>query len=187
MSEVIEFATKRLILRQWQENDFKPFFTMNSDEQVMEFYPSLLSQEQSDEMALRCQSLISERGWGFWALEEKSTNRFIGFTGLHIPDHDLPFSPCVEIGWRLSPEFWGQGLVTEAAQAALRVAFTKLNLDEVVSFAVKDNVRSLAVMKRLGMLREASNFEHPALPVGHKLREHALFKIKQSQWVATAV
>lgn len=187
MTEIIEAETQRLILRQWKESDFKPFSDMNSDEQVMEFYPSLLSQEQSNEMALRCQSLISERGWGFWALEEKSTNCFIGFTGLHIPSHDLPFSPCVEIGWRLTPERWGQGLVTEAAQAALGVAFTKLDLDEVVSFAAKDNVRSLAVMKRLGMLKQSSSFEHPALPIGHKLREHELYKIKQSQWVTTAV
>ena len=183
MTEIIEVETQRLILRQWKKTDFKPFSAMNSDEQVMEFYPSLLSQEQSDEMALLCQSLISERGWGFWALEEKSTNRFIGFTGLHIPSHGLPFSPCIEIGWRLTPELWGQGFVTEAAQAALRVAFTKLNLDEVVSFSVKDNFRSLAVMKRLGMVQQSSNFEHPALPVGHKLREHTLYKIKQSQWV----
>ena len=187
MSEIIEIETKRLLLRQWKESDLKSFAAMNSDERVMEFFPTLLNKDQSDEKANICKSLIAERGWGFWALEEKSSGCFIGFTGLHIPSHDLPFSPCVEIGWRLALQFWGQGLVTEAAQAALHIAFTKLNLDEVVSFAVKGNVRSLAVMERLGMVKQSSNFEHPALPVGHKLREHALYKIKQSQWVATAV
>ncbi|WP_281649096.1 GNAT family N-acetyltransferase [Parendozoicomonas sp. Alg238-R29] len=187
MSEIIEIETKRLLLRQWRESDFEPFAVINSDERVMEFFPDLLSKFESDERAKICQSLIAERGWGFWALEEKSSGRFIGFTGLHVPSDDLPFSPCVEIGWRLSPAHWGKGFVTEAAQASLNVAFTQLKLDEVLSFTVKDNVRSLAVMKRLGMTKQPSNFDHPALPEGHKLREHSLFKIKQSQWVATAV
>ena len=187
MSKIIEIETDRLLLRQWRESDFKPFAAINVDERVMEFFPSLLSKEESDERANICKSLIAERGWGFWALEDKLSGQFIGFTGLHIPSYDLPFSPCVEIGWRLSPKFWGQGLVTEAAKSAMNVAFKKLNLDEIVSFSVKDNYRSLAVMERLGMVKQQANFEHPALPVGHKLREHVLYKIKQSQWVPTAV
>jgi RimJ/RimL family protein N-acetyltransferase len=183
MPHIIELETKRLFLRQWKNSDFDAFSAISADERVMEFFPSELSKAQSDAMALKCQSLINERGWGFWALEEKRSNQFIGFTGLHNPTHSLPFMPCVEIGWRLSPDFWGQGLVTEAAQAALKVAFTQLNLDEIVSFTVTDNLRSQAVMKRLGMIKEPENFEHPALPVGHKLREHVLYKIHKSQWL----
>ncbi|MRI35498.1 GNAT family N-acetyltransferase [Endozoicomonas sp. OPT23] len=187
MSEIIEIETKRLFLRQWKESDFELFAVMNSDEKVMEFFPAPLSRSESDERAIICQTLIAEKGWGFWALEEKSSGRFIGFTGLHTPSDDLPFSPCVEIGWRLSPDYWGKGFVTEAAKASLNVAFTQLKLDEIVSFTVKDNFRSLAVMERLGMSKQPSNFDHPALPEGHKLRKHSWYKIKQSQWSASAV
>ena len=182
MTKTIKIETERLFLRQWQNSDFAPFAEMNSDERVMEFYPSTLSQQQSDKMASHCQSLIKERGWGFWALEEKKSNQFIGFTGLHIPTHDLPFSPCVEIGWRLSPSFWGQGLVTEAAKAALNAAFKTLDLDEIVSFASIGNVRSIAVMERINMVKEQGTFEHPALPVGHPFREHCLYRLPKSRW-----
>jgi len=184
MTLPIELETDRLLLRQWKTSDFIPFAEMNSDERVMEFFPSTLSQPQSDEMATRCQALITERGWGFWALEEKSSGKFIGFTGLHIPTYDLPFMPCVEIGWRLDPEFWGKGLVTEAADAALKIGFEQLGLDEIVSFTVLENVKSRAVMARLGMIQESDNFEHPALPVGHRLREHCLYRLSKDQWLA---
>ena len=183
MPAAIEIETERLLLRQWKESDLAPFAVMNSDKRVMEFYPALLNQQESDAMANTCKSLIAEQGWGFWALEEKNTGRFIGFTGLHIPKHELPFSPCVEIGWRLAPEYWGKGLVTEAAQAALNIAFRKLGLDEVVSFTAKANIRSAAVMERLGMIRQASNFEHPALPKGHELSEHIWYKIERGQYI----
>ena len=153
----------------------------------MEFYPSILTEKQSNEMAERCKTIIGQRGWGFWALEEKESNLFIGFTGLHIPAHDLPFSPCVEIGWRLSPPFWGHGFVTEAAREALRIGFEVLDLSEIVSFAVVDNKRSLAVMERLKMVKEQNTFDHPALPKDHKFREHNLYRLSKARWIATAV
>ncbi|HBC57026.1 MAG TPA: GNAT family N-acetyltransferase, partial [Gammaproteobacteria bacterium] len=123
MVQIIEIETNRLILRQWKDSDFKPFSYINSDKRVMEFFPSTLSRTESDTLAELCQSLMAERGWGIWALEEKASKKFVGFTGLHIPTDDLPFSPCVEIAWRLSADFWGQGLATEAATEALRVGF----------------------------------------------------------------
>jgi len=184
MTLLIQLETNRLLLRQWKNSDLQPFADMNSDERVMEFFPSTLSRPQSDEMASRCQALISESGWGFWALEEKSSGNFIGFTGLHIPTYDLPFMPCVEIGWRLDPEFWGKGLVTEAANAALKVGFEQLGLQEIVSFTVLENVKSRAVMARLGMIEDSDNFQHPALPAGHRLREHCLYRLSKDQWLA---
>ena len=161
MAEFIEIESERLYIRQWRDDDFEPFARMNSDARVMEFFPSVLSREESDKIGFRCKSLIEERGWGFWALEEKNTRKFIGFTGLHTPQDNLPFSPCVEIGWRLSPAFWGQGLATEAAKQALRVGFEILNLDEIVSFAVVNNYKSLSVMERLNMVKDQHTFEHP--------------------------
>lgn len=179
MVDLIEFETERLRLRQWRATDREPFATLNADPKVMEFFPTLLTRDASDAIADRCQSLIQERGWGFWAAESKELGEFIGFVGLHIPSALLPFSPCVEIGWRLAFEHWGKGLASEAARGALRAAFQSLGLEEVVSFTAVGNRRSRAVMERLGM-RESGTFEHPQVPEDSPLRVHSLYRLSRS-------
>ena len=143
---------------------------------------SILDRATSDAMIDRLQAKIADRGWGFWAVESKQDKQFIGFVGLEIPTADLPFSPCVEIGWRLAFEYWGKGYATEAAKAALKVGFDRLELPEIVSFTATINHRSSAVMERLGMNREPETFEHPNLTVGHPLREHYLYRLSREKW-----
>lgn len=152
MADLIELETKRLRLRQWRLADRKFFAALNSDSRVMAFFPSLLTRADSDALADRCQSLIDERGWGLWAVEIKATQEFIGFVGLNTPSAKLPFSPCVEIGWRLAFHQWGKGFALEAAREALHFGFDGLGLQEIVSFTALNNIRSRAVMMRLGML-----------------------------------
>jgi len=176
MADLIESETERLRLRQWLPADREPFAALNSDSRVMEFFPSLLTRAESDAMADRCQSLIEERGWGFWAAECKAPREFIGFVGLHTPSAELPFSPCVEVGWRLAFQHWGKGFATEAASEALRVGFQLLHLREIVSFTTLGNRRSRAVMERLGM-RESGTFEHPHVPESSGLRQHCLYRL----------
>ena len=182
MSTVIQFETKRLFLRQWQISDYASFSELNADPEVMAFFPSTLSTGESDAMAKRCQSLIAERGWGLWAVEIKETHQFIGFVGLHTPLATFHFSPCVEIGWRLAAEFWGQGYATEAAYGALQVGFEVLHLPEIVSFTALLNKRSQKVMVRIGMHDVQENFEHPAVKIGSPLRTHCLYKLSFEQW-----
>jgi len=174
--------TKRLKLRQWIDADFIPFQKLTSDTIVMEYFPSTLTSRESDALAKRFQNLIASRGWGFWAVEEKSSAKFIGYVGLHEPASPLPFKPCVEIGWRLLKEYWGKGYATEAGAEALRFAFEELKLDEVVSFTAVINTRSEAVMKRLGMRNSHKNFEHPFVPITHKLREHLLYRLTKEEF-----
>lgn len=174
--------TNRLILRSWKPEDYEPFFQLNSDPEVMEFFPKPLSREESDQLANKASGLIKKNGWGFWACELKESSEFIGFVGLNRPDYDLPFGSCVEIGWRVAKKFWKKGYATEAAVAAMIYAFDVLELDEVVSFAVKNNDKSTSVMKRLGMIDTQNNFEHPKVPEGSSLREHVLYKINRVQW-----
>ncbi|MDT0497619.1 GNAT family N-acetyltransferase [Algiphilus sp. W345] len=176
MANLIEFETERLLLRQWLPADREPFAALNSDSKVMEYFPTLLTRAESDAMADRCQSLIEERGWGFWAAECKASQEFIGFVGLHTPSAELPFSPCVEVGWRLAFQHWGKGFATEAASEALRVGFQVLQLEEIVSFTTLGNHRSRAVMERLGM-RQAGTFEHPHVPENTGLRQHFLYRL----------
>lgn len=180
MADLIEFETERLFLRQWAPADREPFAALNADSRVMEFFPARLTRAESDAMADRCESLIQERGWGFWAAELKATREFIGFVGLHTPSAELPFSPCVEVGWRLSFEHWGRGLASEAARGALRVGFASLGLREIVSFTAVGNFRSRAVMERLAM-GESGTFEHPQVPEGSSLRLHCLYRLSRDR------
>jgi RimJ/RimL family protein N-acetyltransferase len=182
MAELIEFETERLRLRQWIESDREPFARLCADPQVMEFYPNILDRAASDAMVDRLQALISDRGWGLWALELKADIKFIGYVGLHIPTANLPCSPCVEIGWRLALPYWGKGYASEAARDVLKVGFDRINLPEIVSFTATLNRRSYTLMERLGMIREPETFEHPIVPEGHRLREHYLYRLSREQW-----
>jgi RimJ/RimL family protein N-acetyltransferase len=181
---MIEPTTARLLLRQWRPSDRTPFAQLNADPRVMEFFPSPLTREQSDSMADRCESFISERGWGLWAVELKTDGSFIGFVGLHIPTAQLPFSPCTEVGWRLAFDYWGYGFASEAGREALRVGFDGLGLEEIVSFTAVANRRSRAVMERLGMTLSGL-FEHPTVLVGSYLRQHCLYRLRRSKSVSS--
>ena len=180
----IQLQTERLRLRQWRLRDYKVFAEMNADPEVMRFFPAPLTTEQSNNMADRIQSLITAKGWGLWAVERIADERFLGFVGLHEPTDDFTFSPCVEIGWRLSRDTWGHGYASEAAKAALEFAFTQLKLAKVMSFTPLANTRSMAVMERIGMHNMQADFDHPALPSEHTLLRHALYSITAEQWQA---
>ena len=179
--------TARLRMRQWRKADRAPFAALNADPRVMEHFPSTMSCEASDAMVDRLAAQIETRGWGLWAVEVIDSGAFIGFVGLQIPAATLPFSPCVEIGWRLAKEHWGQGYATEAARAALQVGFEPLGLQEIVSFTALRNTRSRAVMARLGMRQADFTFEHPSVPEGHHLREHCLYRMARTDWVAQPI
>ena len=179
---IVEVDTARLRLRQWRESDREPFAALNADPAVMEFFLSPLSRESSDASIDAWQSQLASRGWSNWALELKASGELLGFTGLSIPRRVLPFSPCVEVGWRLARKHWGQGYATEAARAALEVGFARLDLPEIVSFTTAGNVRSRAVMERIGMRDAKQDFEYPGLPEGHPLRRHCLYRIAREEW-----
>ena len=127
----------------------------------MEFFASPQSREASDASIDAWQAQFAERGWSNWAVEVLSSSMFIGFVGLSVPRRVLPFSPCVEVGWRLARPYWGQGYATEGARAALRVGFERLDLAEIVSFTSVRNLRSRAVMERIGMRNAHVDFEYP--------------------------
>lgn len=175
--------TDRLVLRRWRESDRKPFFEMNSDPRVMEFFPAMLSRAGSDALADKIEAHFAEHGFGLWAAEWKETRQFTGYIGLAVPSFEAHFTPCVEIGWRLAAEYWGRGLATEGARRIVEYAFDELRLAEIVSFTVPANARSRRVMERIGMRRNAAeDFDHPRLPEGHPLRRHVLYRLKRENW-----
>ena len=176
MTEPVVLETERLILRPWREEDRAPFAALNADARVMEHFPKILDRAESDAVFERVRAGFAEHGYGWWAVEVPGIAPFIGFVGLQTPSFAADFTPCVEVGWRLAAPYWGHGYATEAARAAVAFGFTQADLDEIVSFTVPANRRSIAVMERLGMTY-AGEFEHPNLPPGDRLRTHVLYTL----------
>jgi RimJ/RimL family protein N-acetyltransferase len=177
LGEVTELHTERLLLRQWRDADLDPWAALNADPEVREYFPTALTRDESAESMRRFQKDIEQRGWGWWAVEVRDTGAFIGFTGLDPVDDGYPFTG-VEAGWRLARSAWGHGYATEAARAALAYGFDTLGLPEILAVTAVGNLRSQAVMRRLGMTRDpADDFDDPDVPPG-PLRRSVLFRIQ---------
>jgi RimJ/RimL family protein N-acetyltransferase len=172
----VRLETARLLLRPWTDEDREPFAALNADPEVMKHFPGMLDREQSDDLAAYFQAGIDERGWGAWAAERTDSGDFIGFVGLVPVTFLAEFTPAVEVGWRLARAHWGEGFATEAGGACVRFGLEELALDRIVSFTACTNVRSEAVMRRLGMAR-MGEFTHPRVPPGSRLRRHVLYEI----------
>ena len=174
--------TDRLLLRPWRAEDAEPFAELNADPRVVEFLPGPMTRNESDEFMARISDHFTQRGFGFWAVGVIDGPPFIGLTGLADVRFDAPFTPAVEIGWRFAHDQWGRGYATEAARAALAYGFDVLSLEEIVSFTYAGNLRSRAVMERIGMTHDpADDFEHPALAADHRLRQHVLYRARREK------
>ncbi|MEW2588309.1 GNAT family N-acetyltransferase [Streptomyces virginiae] len=171
-----ELRTERLALREWRESDLRPWAAMNADPEVRAHFDGVLSREQSEASVARFQAAIEQRGWGWWAVEVLDTGEFIGFTGLDPVDEDMPFTG-VEVGWRLARSAWGHGFATEAALAAVAFGFDTLALPEVLAVTTATNLRSQAVMRRIGMTRDpADDFDDLTVPDG-PLRPSVVYRL----------
>ncbi|VVE13448.1 GCN5 family acetyltransferase [Pandoraea aquatica] len=187
-TEAPTITTGRTILRQWRTSDLPLFAALNADREVMRHFPTTLDRAQSDAVALRLAQHLDTHGYGPWALEIPGVTPFAGFVGLMRVGFDAPFVPAVEIGWRLARAWWSKGYATEAADAAARYAFETLGMDDLVSFTVPANVRSRAVMQRIGMRHcPDEDFLHPLIPPGHRLRRHVLYRLDAADWRQTSV
>lgn len=175
--------TDRLLLRSWRSSDRQPFARLNADSEVMEFFPSPLTRAESDGFVDRIEAGFAEHGFGVWAVEEMRTGAFIGFAGLLHQTFEAPFTPAFEIGYRFAKHAWGQGYATEAAQEAVRFGFETAGLGEIVSMTAVGNVRSRAVMHKLGMTHSCDDdFNHPRIPDGHPLKRHVLYRLTSERW-----
>jgi RimJ/RimL family protein N-acetyltransferase len=183
-TSLLEPTTGRLRMRRGRASDRAPFAAMNADPDVMRYFPALLDRAASDASIDAWMAAFDERGWSNWAVETRAGGEFIGFVGLSIPKRVLPFSPCVEVGWRLDKAFWGRGYATEAAEEALRIGFEAIGLEEIVSFTTLANRRSRAVMERIGMRDAHEDFDYPTIPEGHPLRPHCLYRLGRAAWLS---
>ena len=181
MNRIPVLHTARLTLRPWLPADREPFARINRDPAVMEFISAPLTTEESDILVDRIEAHFRQHGFGPWAAELRDPPQFIGYIGLAVPHFQAPFTPAVEILWRLASEVWRQGLATEGARAVVRYAFEELGLSALVSFTVSANLASRRVMEKLAMTRDpADDFNHPQLPDGHPLQRHVLYRLRRS-------
>jgi RimJ/RimL family protein N-acetyltransferase len=184
MPDDFERQTERLLLRRWRESDRAPFAGHNADPEAMRYFASTLDRAASDATVDRLCKHWEQHDWGPWSAELRATGEFIGFLGILVPRFPLPGNPGVEVGWRLGREHWGHGYATEGARAALELGFGPLRLPEIVAVTALGNLRSRAVMERLGLRDAQLEFDHPGVPEGHAVRRHCLYRIGAEDWAA---
>lgn len=184
MQRFDEIRTTRLLMRRWRASDRDVFAAMNADPEVMRYFPGLQDRAASDAAADRFDARFEEQGFGLWGLERLDSGDFIGFTGLNPMPEGVPGAGGMEVGWRLARQAWGQGFATEAARKALDVAFGPLGYTQIWSMTAILNLPSQRVMQRLGMAPYAE-FEHPAVPIGHPVRPHIVYRLGAEEWLGS--
>jgi RimJ/RimL family protein N-acetyltransferase len=185
ITHVEQLVTPRLILRRWRESDLEPFAILNSDREVMEFFPSTLDIDQTLALIERSEKSFRDFGMGLWAVDEKESGEFIGCVGLIKPRAEAPFTPCEDVGWRLAKKYWGRGYAVEAAHASMKDGFERVGLAEIIAVTAELNLRSMRVMEKLKMTRDrADDFIHPVLEENSPLRPHVMYRMKREQFAA---
>ncbi len=169
------FESDRLGFRNWRDEDIIPFSKMNTNQEVMRFFPTTLSEQESKIKMEEYRFEIESKGFGLWPVEIKATEEFTGIIGFHEVTFESDFTPCIEIGWRLDQPFWNNGFATEGATQCLLFA-AKFNLiKEVYSFTALINKPSERVMQKIGMVK-VGEFDHPKIEIDHPLQQHVLYK-----------
>jgi len=146
LKRIKRVRTKRLLLRQWANDDFESFATYYADEEMARFVGGKSDREAAWR---RMASLIGHwalRGYGYWAVEECDTGRFVGCVGLWFSDG----WPELELGYWLTRDMQGKGYATEAARRARDYAFGVVGSETLVSYIHPDNAPSKRVAEALG-------------------------------------
>ena len=162
MSKDYIFTSERIGFRNWTTDDIIPFARMNANESVMEHFPQTLKTSETEALISRLSSHYDTYGYTYFAVDLLETGEFMGFIGMNYKDHESPFKPATDLGWRLKPEVWGKGLATEGAQRCIDYCFKDLKITRLVSICVLSNIASENVMKKIGMTKQGT-FKHPHL------------------------
>ncbi|MDX1446597.1 GNAT family N-acetyltransferase [Lishizhenia sp.] len=156
------FTSQRLGFRNWKDADLDIYAAMNANTDVMQYFPTLMTQEESKASIEKFNSQFQELGYTYYAVDELESGEFIGFIGLSWKDFESSFTPATDIGWRLKPSAWGKGYATEGAQRCLAYAFEVLKLEKVIAICPEVNTPSERVMQKIGMKLQGA-FKHPFL------------------------
>jgi RimJ/RimL family protein N-acetyltransferase len=163
------FKSERLGFRNWKQTDIDNMFEINSDKDVMQFFPSFPTKEQTAEFIERMNTQFLSSKFCYFAVDKLESNEFIGFIGLSMQTYDAKFTPCVDIGWRIKSSEWSKGFATEGAKKCLFYAFNTLKIEKIYSVAPKINTKSEHIMKKIGM-KKLYEFDHPLLLNDERLK-----------------
>ncbi|WP_338766510.1 GNAT family N-acetyltransferase [Bernardetia sp. ABR2-2B] len=172
------FKSQRLGFRNWQNTDTEKLFALNSDKDVMEFFPFLPSLEQTQALIEKMRGQFEKNGFCYFAVDLLETNEFIGFIGIAEQNYEADFTPCIDIGWRLDKKYWGKGYASEGAKRCLEFAFEEMKLKSIKAVAPKINLKSINVMEKIGM-KYVKDFKHPALENDKRLETCVLYEINK--------
>lgn len=170
------FTSERLGFRNWEEKDRIPFRKLNANAEVMRYFPSIKTDEESDALFERLKKHFTQEGKTFYVVELLERPVFVGFLGLIDTQIRSFFTPCVEIGWRFNPFYWNKGLATEGARVCIAYAWEVLELESIVSYTPQVNKPSERVMQKIGM-RHLGFFNHPSIAEGSALSAHTVYII----------
>lgn len=170
------FTSERLGFRNWTEQDKSKMGLINADPKVMQHFPSIPTQKQTDEFIERMKSQFSKNGFCYFAVDLLAGNQFIGFIGISEQHFKSDFTPCIDIGWRIDSAQWGKGYATEGAKKCLEYAFDQLEINTIKSICPVVNQKSEKVMQKIGM-KKIKNFDHPLLSEYHELKNCVLYAI----------
>lgn len=173
------FTSARLGFRNWLPTDIDTMAAMNADKEVMQFFPKVQTLEETQAFITRMQMQYVEKGFCYFAVDSLADSQFIGFIGLSEKNFEADFTPCIDIGWRLSRNQWYKGYATEGAKACLDYAFNHLDLTDVFSIAPQINTPSVKVMEQLGM-KKVQHFKHPQLTGNTELQDCVVYKISKA-------
>lgn len=177
--------TERLVLRDWREDDWEPFWHHTNTPAVMRWLGGVADAEARAAAQARLESYARDHGHTFWAVERKSDGELLGFCGLKRSNQAGGPIGMMEVGWRLREDAWGKGYAREAAMASLDLAFDRFGADEVVAFTVEGNRGSWGLMLRLGMgRREDLDFACPDFDPASGII--IVYSIASAQWAAQA-
>ncbi len=176
--QAYKFTSERLGFRLWEEKDLVPFAALNSDPEVMEFFPKPLTTEETKNYITRLNQHYGDYGQTFYAVDTLENGEFIGFIGIAYPTFPADFTPCWEIGWRLKRAAWNKGYATEGAKRCLDYGLNENGYEAIYSFTATINHRSERVMQKIGM-QKIGEFDHPKVEDGHRLKRHVLYKVEE--------
>jgi len=174
------FKSERLGFRNWMVSDISKMVEISADPKVMEYFPSILTAQQTEEFIERMQKQFSDEGFCYFAVDKLEDQKFIGFIGLSIQTFKSIFTPCIDIGWRLLQTEWGKGFATEGAKRCLDFAFNDIGIEKISAICPVVNEKSRRVMEKLGMCKKLS-FNHPLLQDYQKLETCVLYEIEKNK------
>jgi len=169
------FTSDRLGFRNWNLSDIDKMHEINSDEKVMEFFPTIPTKEQTTEFVERMIEQFKNKGFCYFAVDKLEDNEFIGFIGLSEQTFKADFTPCIDIGWRIKNSEWNKGFATEGGKKCLAYAINELNIENIYAIAPKVNIKSQHIMIKMGMKKQYE-FEHSLLTNFEKLKTCVLYK-----------